>query len=189
MDKEYEARQLVERAEKKLKPGFFASLMSSKESRLEEALDLYEKAGNMFKLTKKWAEAGECFERCGQIEEQLKADAASHYQDAAHCFNFVNKTRANDNLNKCLRIYEIQGRFQMAGKIQKQIAEEYEADLQYDLAINAYGKAAEYFSMENINSKSYEQGCLIKQADLMCSIDHKDTFEITRNVSNYNLYY
>lgn len=91
MDKEYEAHLLVEKAEKKLKPGFFGGLFNSKEGRFEEALDLYEKAGNIFKLSKKWFEAGECFEKCGNIEEQLKADAASHYQDAAHCFSFVDK--------------------------------------------------------------------------------------------------
>ena len=36
--------------------------------------------------------------------------------------------------------------------------------------------------MENINSKSYEQGCLIKQADLMCINDHKAAFEESKAV-------
>lgn len=177
MDREQEAQRLVAEAEKKMKPGFFTKLMSSSESRYEEALDLYEKAGNMYKLTKKWYEAGECFEKCGSLEEKLKSDAAGHYQDAAHCFNFVDKKRASDNLQHCMKIYENQGRFQMAGKIQKQMAEEHEADLKYDEAAQYYKKAAEYFSMENTNSKSYEQGCLIKQADLMCLVDLKETLE------------
>jgi alpha-soluble NSF attachment protein len=182
MDKEYEAHNLVQQAEKKLKVGFFGKVFSSKEGRLEEALDLYEKAGNMFKLSKKWFEAGECYEKCADIEVELKADAASHYQDAAHCFNFVDKKRASANLDKCLKIYENQGRFQMAGKIQKTVAEEFESDLKYELAIDAYKRAADYFSMENINSKSYEQGCLLKLADLMCISDHKDAFNESKAV-------
>lgn len=89
MDKEIEARKLVEQAKKKLKGGFFKSLFSSETSRKEEALDLYERAGNIFKLCKLWAEAGECFLNCGELEESLKADPTSNYQDSAHCYKFV----------------------------------------------------------------------------------------------------
>ena len=183
MDRELEAQSLVDQAKKKLVPGFFSKLFGSKEARLEEALDLYEKAATMFKLQKKWFEAGECYERCSQIEEELGSDAAAgHYHDAAHCFNFIDKKKGNDNLNKCLKVYERLGRFQMAGKTQKQMAEDFEADLKYDEAISAYKRAAEYFSMENLNSKSYEQGCLLKQADLMCISDHKESFEECKTV-------
>lgn len=80
-------------------------------------------------------------------------------------------------MNLALKIYEKQGRFQMAGKLQKQIAEAYEQEYKYDLAIDGYRRAADYFSMESINSKSYENDCLIKVADLMATIDHKETFQ------------
>jgi alpha-soluble NSF attachment protein len=184
MDKS-EADNLVKQAEKKLNAGFFSRMFSSKESRLEEALDLYERAANQFKLQKRWLDAGDCYEHCSKIEEELGSDAAAgHYHDASHCFNFVDKKRANENMNKCLKVYEKLGRFQMAGKTQKQMAEDYEADLKYDEAIVAYKRAGEYFSMENQNSKTYEQGCLLKQADLMCISNHKDAFEEARNVRN-----
>jgi len=70
----------------------------------------------------------------------------------------------------------------MAGKTQKQMAEEYEADMNYEFAIDAYKQAADYFSMENLNSKSYQQGCLLKQADLMCIAKHKDAFEQAKDI-------
>jgi len=89
MDKELEARRLVEQAQKKMKSGFFKSLFSSEATRKEEALDLYERAGNIFKLCKLWAEAGECFENCGELEEFLQADPTSNYQDSAHCYKFL----------------------------------------------------------------------------------------------------
>jgi hypothetical protein len=89
MDKELEARKLVDQAQKKLKAGFFKSLFSSEASRKEEALDLYERAGNIFKLCKLWAEAAECFTNCGELEEFLGSDPTSHYQDGAHCYKFV----------------------------------------------------------------------------------------------------
>jgi alpha-soluble NSF attachment protein len=184
---ENEANQLVQKAKSKLNPGFLGKMFTSQSSRLEEALDLYEKAANIYKLNKKWYEAGECYENCAKILDQLGSDnSAGHYSDAVHCFNFVDKKKASDNLNKCLRVYEKKGRFQQAGKIQKQMAEELEADIKYGEAIAAYRKAAEYFSMENLNSRSYEQGCLLKVADLMCVSDHKDTLEEAQKVIMLN---
>ena len=96
MDKEIEARKLVQEAKKKLSAGFFSKMFSSASSRKEEALDLYERAGNIFKLCKLWEEAGECFENCGELEESLQSDPSTNYQDAAHCYKFVD---AKSNIN------------------------------------------------------------------------------------------
>ena len=65
----------------------------------------------------------------------------------------------------------------MAGKIQKQMAEKAEDDMKYEIAVNYYKKAADYFAMENTNSKSFEQGCLLKAADLMCQNDLPGAYE------------
>lgn len=89
MERDQEAYNLVQKAEKKLKPGFFGKLTSSSSSRCEESLDLYEKAGNLFKLSKNWLEAGKCFEKCGELEEKLGVEGAGHYQEAAHCYSFI----------------------------------------------------------------------------------------------------
>jgi alpha-soluble NSF attachment protein len=180
---ESEADHLTQKARGKLSPGFFEKLFSSHSSRLEEALDYYEKAANIYKLGKKWYQAGECYENCAKILEELKSDnTASHYNDAVHCFNFVDKSRANLNLSKCLKTYEKLGRFQQAGKIQKGIAEEMEQDGKYEEAAQAYKVAADYFTMENLNAKSYEQQCLLKYADLLCISNHKETLEIATKV-------
>lgn len=80
-------------------------------------------------------------------------------------------------LNKVLMIYEKDNKFQMAGKIQKQMAEACENDLQYPTAVMYYKKAADYFSMEKTNSKSFEQGCLLKAADLMCINDYQNAYQ------------
>ena len=56
------------------------------------------------------------------------------------------------------------------------MAEQFEQDMKYDLAIISYQKAADYFTMENSNYKSYEYGCLLKAADIMCNINDKNCF-------------
>lgn len=92
---------------------------------------------------------------------------------------------ARDVLMKCLKIYENQGRFQMAGKIMKTMGEEAEGNMDYKDAIFYYRKGADYFAMENANSKSYEQGCLLKLADLLCLTDDPDATKEAKTVFNF----
>jgi hypothetical protein len=91
MNSEYEALNLVTAAERKLNPGCFAAICSNKEQRMEDAKDLYEKAGNKFKLAQTWFEAGECFEKAAQIQESRKENPSQYYEEAAFCFNFADK--------------------------------------------------------------------------------------------------
>ena len=91
MDQEYQAHLFVEAGDKKLKPGCWDALCSSRDARLLEAKENFERAANLFKLQKKWFEAGECYERCASIEESQKGDASDLLQEAAHSFKQVDK--------------------------------------------------------------------------------------------------
>lgn len=84
---------------------------------------------------------------------------------------------------RCLQLYENNGRFQMAGKIMKQMAEEAEGNMDYPQALLFYRKGADYFAMETSNSKSYEQGCLLKLADLLCLTDDPEAPKEAKTVS------
>jgi hypothetical protein len=99
MDQEYQAHLLVEEGERNLKPGCFKALCSSREERLDSAKQCFERAGNNFKLQKKWFEAGECYEKCANIEENLKSDPSTFLEEAAHCFKF------SDTKSKFLKFY------------------------------------------------------------------------------------
>ena len=46
--------ELIRKAQAKLTPGVFGKIFSSKESRNEEALELYEAAANLYKMRKDW---------------------------------------------------------------------------------------------------------------------------------------
>ena len=92
--------------------------------------------------------------------------------------------------NKAMKIYEKQGRFQNAAKIQKKLAEQFEQEMKYELAIHSYKKAADYFTMENSNFKSYETGCLLKAADIMCNINAPNAFsEAVKIYEKVGMYY
>jgi alpha-soluble NSF attachment protein len=169
--------ELVRRARNKLTPGFFGKVFSSKESREEEAIELLTSAANMFKIQKNWKRAGETFEELATLETQQGSNTAyTQYQNAAHCFSFIDKARSNTNLDKAIECCEKSGKYMQAGKLAQKIAGECEENFDYAQAIDKYKKAAEYFALENQNTKSMQQQCLLKVADLMCISNHKDMF-------------
>ena len=58
---------MVKKAQKQLKGGFFKNLMTSKEERLDNALEYYEKASNYYKLGKNWKKCAEINTECANI--------------------------------------------------------------------------------------------------------------------------
>ena len=169
--------ELVRKARSKLNPGFFGKMLSSKESRYDDAIDLLTSAANMYKIRKNWVKAGETYEELAHLDiEQGGGMAYSFYQDAAHCFSFVDKKRSDQNLDRAIESCEKVGKYMQAGKTAQRIANEFEENFNYEKAIEKYKKAAEYFAMESQNTKSMQQQCLLKVADLMCISNHKDMF-------------
>lgn len=55
---------------------------------MEEAVECYQRAANMFKMAKKWGAAGNAFCEAASLHAKAgsKYDAAVNYVDAAHCF-------------------------------------------------------------------------------------------------------
>ena len=86
-------------------------------------------------------------------------------------------------MDKCIGIYESQGRFQQAGRILKERADTLEADFKNDDALVAFKRAADYFSMESTNAKSFEQQCLLKYADLLNLTNNQKAFEESKAVN------
>ena len=167
----------MRKAHSKLTPGFLGKMFSSKESREEEATDLLTSAANIYKIRKDWKKAGETYEEIARLEvEQGGNTAYVHYQNAAHCFSFVDKVRSNQMLDAAIESCVKVGKYMQAGKTAQRIATECEENFDYPNAIDKYKKAAEYFAMESQNTKSMQQQCLLKVADLMCISNHKDMF-------------
>lgn len=71
----------------------------------------------------------------------------------------------------------------------KNLGEEHEGNMDYKEAVGYYRKGADYFSMETSNSKSYEQGCLLKLADLLCLTDDPSAEKESKAVENIIKFY
>ena len=171
-------RELIRKAEKKLNPGFFGKFLGSESGRIEESIELYNNAANIYKLNKEWEAAGQIFEKCGELDAKIGGQMSpNYYNEAAHCYSFVDKQKQIENLDKCITLYQNKGKFQQAGKIAMKIATDFESQLDYKEAIAKYEKAPDLFSMESMNSRASMQQCQLKVADLLCISKDKDMFE------------
>jgi alpha-soluble NSF attachment protein len=149
------------------------SLFSST-SKFEDAVELYQKAANQYKVAKKWQEAGDAFAQCAGLEIKLKSnhEASSFYVEAANCYGKVNPTEAITFFRNAIALHCESGRFNQAAKLTKQIAELFEQDGNKEEAITNYDQAADYYSGENSTQAANQ--CLLKVASYSAELEKYD---------------
>ncbi|KAJ8685421.1 hypothetical protein QAD02_021214, partial [Eretmocerus hayati] len=153
-------------------------------SKVEEAVECYQRAANLLKMSKKWKEAGDAF--CNAANLHLKTgskhDAATTYIDAANCFKKIDASESVGCLLKAIEIYTDMGRFTTAAKHHQSIAEIYESDvIDLDRCIQHYERAADYFRGEESNSSANK--CSLKVAQYAAQLeDYEKAIQIYEQV-------
>jgi len=164
---ESKAAALVAEAEKKLQPSAFSFFSGSKSGKQQDAAELYDKAGNFYKLGKNFSRAGEVYALAAQcqLNAESRHEAASFFVKSAQAF------KQGQHMNKCeqsliqaITIFSEEGRFNMAAKNQKELAELYESERMLPQALEAYNRAAELYEGEG--SPAAANGCTLKAADI-----------------------
>ncbi|KAM7349080.1 alpha-soluble NSF attachment protein-like isoform 1-T1 [Cochliomyia hominivorax] len=189
-DNQEKAAQLMAEAEKKLtqQKGFFSALFGGS-NKLEEAIELYQRAGNMFKMSKNWTKAGDCFCEAATLHARngSRHDAGIGYADASNCYKKVDVEKAVECLLKSIEIYTDMGRFTMAAKYHQQIAEMYESDPNtLPKTIQHYEQAADYFKGEE--SVSSANKCMLKVAQYAAQMeDYEKAISIYEQVATTSL--
>jgi len=185
---EIKAKQFEQEAEKKLK-GF--SWFGDSKAKYENAGELYTKAANCWKLAKKSVAAGDALiqaANCYMNSTTTKHEAASCYVKAANSYKKENPTAAVNSMTKAIELYTDDGRFNMAAKYEKELAEMFEADNDVQNAMKHYETASDYF--ENEGSPSSANNCLLKVAHFAASLQnfHRavELFEQVANASVSN---
>lgn len=157
---EEEAYNLLREAEKKKNyKGWFGG------NKLDEAIELYQRAGNNFKLAKKWKEAGDAyFQAAGcQLQCHENDEAATSFVSASKCYKKTSPLEAIQSLQQAIQLLTERGRFQTAANHQKVIAEIYESDLiDIEKALEAYELASDWYAAEEASVLSTQ--CSLKAA-------------------------
>ena len=130
------------------------------------------RAANLYKMAKKWNEAGETFCKIAthQQSEGNKHDAATNFVDAANCYKKNDPKEAAACLQRAIDIYTDMGRFTIAAKHHQTIAELFEAQTgDLDQAMQHYEQAAEYFKGEESHSSANK--CMLKVAEYCATLE------------------
>ncbi|KAJ3288798.1 vesicular-fusion protein S17 [Rhizoclosmatium sp. JEL0117] len=165
-----EARGYLAEAEKKLsQPAGWFGLGGPK---LEDAAELFQRAGNTFKLNKQWKESGDAYMSQSNTLLRMgeKDEAATAFMNAAKSYKKSNPLESINALQQAVQILIEKGRFSAAASNQKQIAETYETDVG-DIrgAREAYEKAGEWYQGEESHAQA--DACLLKAATFAAQLE------------------
>lgn len=156
--------------------GFFAKLFSSKEERKDTAKESYEHAANCFRQGKDCTiflivdeRASEAFIKMAELEPS-EILAAHTLMTAVDSLKGRSVNKSNDLLKRVAELYSTNGRFRSAAKCYQQIAEGYNNENDYKLAVEAYLKAADFEELENEGSNLGVQA-IQNAADLIIRYD------------------
>eukprot|EP00252_Welwitschia_mirabilis_P012233 TRINITY_DN2717_c0_g1_i1.p1 TRINITY_DN2717_c0_g1~~TRINITY_DN2717_c0_g1_i1.p1 ORF type:complete len:290 (-),score=81.50 TRINITY_DN2717_c0_g1_i1:254-1123(-) len=154
----------------------------------EDAADLYEKAGNSYKLAKAWDRAGAAYEKLASchLKMESKHEAASAYVDAANCYKKTNSQEAMRCLNNAINFFMEIGRLSMAAKYCKDIGEMYESEENWESAMEYYERAADLFRGEEVTSTASQ--CLLKVAQFAAQLEqYPKAIQIFEEVARQSL--
>ena len=158
---------------------------SSGSSKVDEAIELYVRAGNMFKMAKRWSEAGNAFCQAAELHWKSgnKHDSATGYADASVCYKKSDAKEAVACLQKAIEIYTDMGRFNIAAKHHMSVAEIYESELvDVEKAISHYEQAADYYKGEESRTSAHR--CLLNVARYAAQLEqYSKAIEIYEEVA------
>ncbi|KAK1284140.1 hypothetical protein QJS10_CPB21g00465 [Acorus calamus] len=161
-------------------------------SKYEDAADLYDKSANCFKIAKNWDKAGSVYIKLANCHLKLesKHEAASSYVDAANCYKKVSSQEAISCLNQAVNLFMEIGRLNMAARYCKEIGELYEAEQNFENAIDYFERSADLFQSEEVTTTANQ--CRQKVAQYAAQLEQYpkaiEIFEaIARHSINNNL--
>uniref|UniRef100_A0A7N0RF74 Alpha-soluble NSF attachment protein n=1 Tax=Kalanchoe fedtschenkoi TaxID=63787 RepID=A0A7N0RF74_KALFE len=170
------------KAEKKLNGwGLFGS-------KYEDAAELYEKAANSYKLAKSWDQAGATYLKLASCHLKLdsKHEAATAFADAGHCYKKTNIKEAVSCLEQAVNAFLDNGRISMAARYEKEIAELYEQDQNFEQAMEYYEKAADLFQGEEVTTTANQ--CRQKVAQYAAQVEqYQKAVEIYEDIARQSL--
>lgn len=144
------------------------------EARIEEASELFNRAGNLFKASrqptdaeKSYLTAAECLLRVKQLHE-----AASNYVSAANAIRKTDATRAATHLKTSVQYLISGGNFAIAAKNLQDAGELFEQENNPEEAMECLKSAADYYESENQPSRS--STCLLKVAQMLAQAEKYD---------------
>ncbi|RCH87427.1 hypothetical protein CU098_000011, partial [Rhizopus stolonifer] len=166
---EHQAQDLLVQAEKKLNSWTWFNSTSKQ----EDAAEIYEKAGNTFKLAQRWRDAGGAFVKAAELYKatpELQHESSKSFENAAKCLKRIDAQAAIEALKNAIEVDKQSSNFRNAAKHYQEIAEIYESEM-IDLrgAKEHWEKASHLYMADD--SPAMINKCLLKVAHFAAQLE------------------
>ena len=120
--------------------------------KLENELLSYFRKSIKFKKIGKWRDAANCDKMCGKLLKQMKKplEAATMFTEAGFGYIKIDKTEALSSLNDAIIIYCDYGRFDVAARLERKVADLQYINKHWEEAALHFRKAANFLSGEQM---------------------------------------
>ncbi|KAL9653001.1 hypothetical protein ABK040_015516 [Willaertia magna] len=143
--------------------------------RYGDALDLFQKATNLFKLTQHYEDAIKSLEKtiiCLENEKN-QLEIANVYLEISNCYKMTNDSQFNQqiiaNTTKAVQILCEEGRFSRAAKEETELSKFLEESEELEEACKHYEKAIQYSESSQLKTTALE--CLGKLAEIQGTLE------------------
>ena len=155
MDYQGRAQNHIQAAEKALGRNALSNFLSGG-SKLDEAIEEYEKAVNLLRMAKNHDLAGQIYIKLAEchLANSDNYCADNNYVLAASTSKKTDSQKYAELTQEAIRLYSEAGRFIMAAKQSASLAEFYESNEDSQLAITEYQNAADFYSSEGSDAQT-----------------------------------
>ncbi|BEI84264.1 hypothetical protein CcaverHIS002_0408680 [Cutaneotrichosporon cavernicola] len=162
---------------------------SSSSTKWEEAADLFQQAGNAYKVDGAWAQSGKAFEKeagC-RLKADEKNDAMNAFHNAAKSLKKVDPAAAVNALHQTIKLVLDAGNFRQAADREKEIAQIYAQDgLDIAKARDSYQRAGDWYKQEDANATANQ--CYQSAAELSADLgDYQRAVQLYTTVADWSL--
>jgi tetratricopeptide (TPR) repeat protein len=123
-------------------------------ARLYNALDMFEKAGAQYKMTKDWLGAARAYLSCAEVSTKLDLNPTEYYEEAARAYKLLEDVEeANKMWLIAARIHQETNRFSSAARVYKDAAVYNEQLGNVERAATMWDQAADcYFLVDSLRT-------------------------------------
>ena len=175
--------ELVKKAQKKLDPGFFKSIFSDTNERLEKAMYYFKEAAEIYKINKEWIKAGDCYIEIANLKEGIKEDPCESYNEAILCYNKGGAKDKYEKLtDKIINVYIKNGEFSNAAELVFEKAQKLLENLKDDKKkireiLDLYDQALDYYQMDKNTTERKTNKIKEEKADLIILNEIKEELD------------
>ena len=132
--------------------------------KFDEATFYYYRASMAFRACERWRDAAESLTKCANVflHQKMYSEAAVLFTEASDLYSKIDKIDCVQTIQEAVSIYCDTGRFDVAGKLENDVAMTYFNLMDWDEALIHFRRAADFFVSEQLLDHS--DRCLEKAA-------------------------